>query len=143
MAKQPKAQKAKKEKLSNAAPVGNGFVYCAIPQGLKLKVPGGEVFIQGVNTAKLVQTEGGAMLPGGKFGINTISESDWAFIQKSYGELSFFKAGLIFSAETRDSGNDEAQDKQDVPTGAEQIDVDSGVTPQGDALETKPADNKE
>lgn len=123
-----KTSKAAKAKASNSPAAGTVLVYCGINQGMKFKTPKGEVVLHGVNTAKLVHANGGLDLPAGKFGVNTVAEADWDFISKSYGEMAAFKNGLIYSAVDRASGNDEALDKQEIPTGTDQIDVTADET---------------
>lgn len=109
--------------LPKTAPAGNIYVYCGIPNGIRFSTPAGEVFLKGVNTATLVQTDGGRALSAGKYGINPVSTEAWNYIKKAYAEMAAIKNGLIFAETAQDKGNEEAQERQNIPTGAEQANI--------------------
>ena len=126
----------KGNRLPNQPGAGNVYVFCGIPQGLIFRLGDKQITFSGVNSSKLVAANG-ADLAHGKFGINPCTEEDWNEIQRLYGEMAVFKSGLLYASNNMADGDDEAVDKQDIPTGVEQKD------PLANDLTTEPNDGNQ
>lgn len=91
------------------------------PLGIVFKVNGKEIEING-NAVSLKGKDLG-VLPVGAYGLTTIDKKDWEAIQKEYGKMKIFQAGLIFATGKSYDSQVEAENREDLRNGLEPVDT--------------------
>ena len=95
-------------------------------QGLDFPMPDGRIVsVTGSNASLRGQMTG--VLPIGEFGLTEIAESDWLYIEKTWGEWKLFKSGLIFAQTKAEDARAEAKEKAELRHGFEPIDPERGA----------------
>jgi hypothetical protein len=92
------------------------------PHGIAFIMPGGRKVIVNGNAVDLRGKEKGE-LPIGGYGLTRISSEDWEWINKNYGGMAVFKAGLIFAADSRDEFEDLKEERESLRHGYEPVDL--------------------
>jgi len=108
---------------------GNVTVACGIPMGLKLNLKDGILELKGTPTSHIVNARDGGFLPAGKYGLTTVTESQWDEILAKYGKYDFIVNGVVFAENNQDAAIEKAEELSATKrTGFEQADPKKGKT---------------
>lgn len=106
---------------------GKVTVACAIPMGLKLELSTGHLVLAGVPTSHIVNAQDGGYLPAGKYGLTTVTESQWDEILAKYGKFDFVLNGAVFAEKEHDAVVEKAEELSKTKrTGFEQAEKKKG-----------------
>ena len=102
-------------------------VACGIPMGQRLILSTGEILLEGTPMSHIVSAHKGVgYLPAGKYGLTTITRSQWEEILERYGKFDFIVNGVIFAKEDHDSAVAKAKEMSEKKMGFEQADPSKG-----------------
>ena len=102
---------------------GNLTVACGIPMGLKLELSSGTLVLAGMPLSQIVNARDGGFLPAGKYGLTTVTKSQWEEILAKYGKCDFILNGVVFAKNDRDEVIEKAVELSETKrTGFEQAD---------------------
>ena len=108
---------------------GKVTVACAIPMGLKLELSTGPLVLAGMPISHIVDALDGGFLPAGKYGLTTVTESQWDEILAKYGKFDFILNGAVFAEKEHDAVVEKAEElSKTKKTGFEQADPRKGKT---------------
>lgn len=101
---------------------GSVYVFANLPSGQRFKLrDGSTVTIKGMPVSRLKRADG-TSFAGGKYGITKVAADKWAQVVKMYGSMRFFRSGLVFAAETLESGMAMVRERGGLRHGYEPID---------------------
>ena len=108
---------------------GNVTVACGIPMGLKLELSTGTLILKGMPLSHIVNAQDGGFLPAGKYGLTTVTESQWEEILAKYGKFDFIVNGVVFAEKEHEAAVGKAEELSETKrTGFEQADPKKGKT---------------
>ena len=122
-------EEAYAKQKETAKEMGNVTVACGIAMGLKLELSDGPLVLKGMPISSLRNAQDGGFLPAGKYGLTTVTETQWNEILAKYGKYDFIVNGIVFAKSNHDEVVEKAVELSETKkTGFEQADPKKGNT---------------
>lgn len=99
----------------------NVFVCYCSPQGLRFKVGGRDILINGAKVSDIVTQNGNAMRSG-KFGVTELAREDWDAILAVHAKTKLFKSGRILAVNSMEDVKAVTVERNTLRHGREQVD---------------------
>jgi len=127
--KRKSPRKASKQEKKPEAVETDSTVCVALnrPLGLSFRMPDGRQVVFNGNGEPFRGKEQGILQPG-SYGLTIIAAEDWDYIIKTYGHLKIFTNGFCFATRKKVDAVAEAENRDDLRTGLEPVDVSATAT---------------